>query len=264
MNKLWITYAWSDNCNSDVDFIITKLKKADIDVQFDRKCLVPGERLWPQIAKLITDPNHCDAWAILLTPDSVRSEPCIEELTYALDRALTSKERNFPIFALLHNISIEDVPPALKVRLCIPLNNENWISQVEAAIKNIPAGFMPQELDEIVLKISAIQDDSVLEIRPRFSHISPFGIYVPLFEKSSGNVYKIAMGPSGIIPTTGFMAKNYQEGELTSPDGTPGYGWQADNPATPNFSYYLFYKRPPRHIWFGNAKKRFHIEPDTF
>src|SRR5216683_4828536 len=102
--KLWLTYAWKDNEDKDVDFVIQELDKTDIQVRFDRREIIPGKRLWPQIGGFITDPNECDAWAILLTANSLKSAPCIEELCYALDRALTAKGENFPIFAILHHI----------------------------------------------------------------------------------------------------------------------------------------------------------------
>ena len=47
---------------------------------------IPGQRLWSQIGGVITDPAECDAWAIILMPNSIQSQPCIEELSYALDR----------------------------------------------------------------------------------------------------------------------------------------------------------------------------------
>ena len=95
MKKLWLTYAWSDNEDKDIDFIIQELDKTDIKVKFDRRNLVPGQRLWTQIGGFITDPNECDAWGIVLTKNSINSKACIEELSYALDRAINSIEMIF-------------------------------------------------------------------------------------------------------------------------------------------------------------------------
>jgi hypothetical protein len=121
MKKLWLTYAWKDNEDKDIDYIIHELDKINLIVKFDRKNLIPGQRLWTQIGGLITDPHECDAWGIVLTPNSILSQSCIEELSYALDRALSVNGSEFPLFALLHNISANELPPALKIRLCIPL-----------------------------------------------------------------------------------------------------------------------------------------------
>src|SRR5688572_7011361 len=89
--KLWLTYAWKDNEDRDIDFIVQVLDGLPLDVRFDRRSLVPGQRLWAQIGGAITDPETCDAWAIVLTANSLASQPCIEELSYALGRALDSK-----------------------------------------------------------------------------------------------------------------------------------------------------------------------------
>jgi len=86
--KLWLTYAWKDNDDRDIDFIVQELDNAGIDVHFDRRNLVPGQRLWTQIAGAITDPALCNAWGIVLTGNSLASKACVEELASALDRAL--------------------------------------------------------------------------------------------------------------------------------------------------------------------------------
>ena len=94
MAKLWITYAWKDNEQSDVDFVVQQLKRAGMDVQIDRFALGAGRRLWEQIGAKITNPNESDAWAIYATENSLASEPCKEELAIALDRALARAERH--------------------------------------------------------------------------------------------------------------------------------------------------------------------------
>ena len=81
--KVWVTYAWKDNEDKDIDFIVQELDKKNIDVRFDRGNLIPGQRLRTQIGGLITDPNEWDAWGIVLTPNSIQSQPCVEELSYA-------------------------------------------------------------------------------------------------------------------------------------------------------------------------------------
>jgi len=112
--KLWLTYAWKDNEDKDIDYIVQELDKAGIDVRFDRRNLVPGQRLWTQIGGAITDPAACEAWGMVLTANSVASEACVEELSYALDRALSAKGENFPVFALLHGVPVKSLPPAMK------------------------------------------------------------------------------------------------------------------------------------------------------
>lgn len=250
MKNLWLTYAWKDNEDKDIDFIIQQLDKTSLDVRFDRRNLVPGQRLWTQIGGIITDPNECDAWGVVLTPSSICSQACIEELSYALERALTSKGGDFPMFALLHKIDASQLPPALKVRLCIQLENNDWTNQVVAAANKTPASFIPSGLTDFILNEHAVPDGSCLEIRPRFDHITPFAVVVDYDEKLSGNVTQCSPGPANLVPT-GHVAFNWINSETTLTDGTHAWVWGGNNEANSTNSYYLFYKRRPKRIWFG-------------
>ncbi len=256
MKRLWVTYAWKDNEDKDIDFIVQELDKhkSEIQVKFDRRNLIPGQRLWTQIGGYITDPNECDAWAIVVTKNSLQSEACIEELSYALDRAISSKGDTFPLIGLLHNVSASELPPALKIRLCIPLENNDWIPQVISATKKIPPGFIPSNLSEFILREHKSGEHTYLEIRPRFDRIAPFIIAVELEEKKSGNVINRTYGPSGIVPNgCALFMTSESEGKLS--DGTSVYLWQANNEANSANSYYLTYKNKPRKIWFGHPER---------
>lgn len=254
MKKVWLTYAWKDNEDKDIDFVIQELDKTELEVRFDRRNLIPGQRLWTQIGGLITDPQECDAWGILLTANSIKSQPCVEELSYALDRALNANGDKFPLLALLHNISAKDLPPALKIRLCIPLeNNKDWVNQVVSAANKKPAGFSPSGLSSWVLREHNASAGLALEIRPRFDRISPFAVAVDYVEKESGNVTGCMVGPAGLVPT-GHAAFNWIDSDTTLTDGTRAWVWGASNEATSATSYYLFYKKKPRRIWFGHQQ----------
>lgn len=255
MKKLWLTYAWKDNEDKDIDFIIKKLDDADIEVKFDRRNLIPGQRLWQQIGGHITDPKECEAWGIVLTKNSINSEGCIEELSYALDRALTAQGSTFPIFALLHKVLPRELPSALKIRLCIVLENNNWVDHVISAVNKTPPGFMPSEdLSQFIFQEHKIAEGYCLEIKPRFDRISPFGIAVDYNEKESGNVTKGDFGPSGIIPD-GHVAHYWIDSETTLTDGTHCWVWGAHNEINSTNSIFLFYKQKPRRIWFGHQQK---------
>lgn len=115
--KLWLTYAREDNEDRDIDFIVQVLDGLPLDVRFDRRSLVPGQRLWTQFGGAITDPAECDAWGIVLTANSLTSQSLIEELCSALGWALGSNGSSFPVWALLQKVAAKDVPPALCVRL---------------------------------------------------------------------------------------------------------------------------------------------------
>jgi len=254
MKKLWITYAWKDNEDKDIDFIVKALDETDIELKFDKRNLIPGQRLWQQIGGHITDPNECESWGIVLTKNSVQSEGCIEELSYALDRALSTKGDVFPIFALLHEISYRELPPALKIRLCIALENNDWVKQVISAVNKTAPGFTPdKDLSNSILTEHKTNDGFCLEIKPRFDRISPFSVVVDYNEKKSKNVTNCMPGPAGMIPSGGMMTM-WHDQESTLTDGTHCWIWQGNNEANSTSSYYLFYKKCPKRIWFGHPK----------
>src|SRR5271156_5308810 len=93
---LWITYAWADNKEGDFDYLIGALKAEGIRARYDRVALIPGRRLWDQIGAEIID-GSLSGWAYLLTPRSLASEACREELAYAVKRALATKGSEFPL-----------------------------------------------------------------------------------------------------------------------------------------------------------------------
>src|SRR4051794_37632777 len=99
--RLWLTYSWADNRDQEVEFIAQQLESENVTVLLDRWEIRPGRRLWHQIAAFITDSASSDAWAIYATTNSLGSEPCQEEMAYALDRALRQRGMAFPIIGLL-------------------------------------------------------------------------------------------------------------------------------------------------------------------
>ena len=255
MKKFWLTYAWVDNEDKDIDFIIIELKNLGIEVKFDRRNLIPGKKLWQQIGSNITDPDKCDAWGIVLTKNSIKNTKCMEELYYALDRALDERNDVFPILALLHSILPGDLPPALKIRKYIVLENSNWAEQTVAAINEAEPDFtLPKNLSSFIIKEHETNNGKCLEIKPRFDRISPYGIAVEYKEKESGNVINGNHGPSGIIPN-GHVAFNRINSESTLTDGTRCWVWGADNEINSTNSIYLFYKKRPKRIWFGHPNK---------
>lgn len=254
MKKLWLTYAWDDTEEGDVDFIVQELDKTSLEVKFDRRQVVPGRRLWPQIGGFITDPNECNAWSILLTANSLRSEACIEELCYALERAIGATDESFPIFALLHQIDPKEMPPALKIRLGISLQDQDWVQRVVAAVEGRSPGYRPEGIYEFVLAEHKTGQGYCLEIRPRFERLAPFLVAVDIDEKVSGNVTHCMIGPAKRIPTRG-AAFGWFEGDKTLPDGTHVWIWQGDNEATSTSAYYIFYVNRPKRIWFGRPEE---------
>ena len=100
MATIWLTYAWGDNKDQDVDYVAQELTRFGLDVKLDRWNIAAGRRLWPQIEEFIQDPRQCDASLLYASQASLGSEPCKEEFAYALDRALKSRGGAFPVIGL--------------------------------------------------------------------------------------------------------------------------------------------------------------------
>lgn len=127
-DPIWITYSWADNDEGDFDYLVQELEKAGISALYDKIALIAGRRLWQQIATKI-EKEPLSGWAYLITPQSVSSEACQEELGYALQRALETKGKEFPLIGLLHQVSIKDVPLALRIRLCVFRSKSAGVSE---------------------------------------------------------------------------------------------------------------------------------------
>jgi hypothetical protein len=126
MAKLWLTYAWKDNQDQDVDHVIGEPKKVGLEVVFDRVHLIPGQKIWPQIDQAISD-SSTDGWAILATVNSFSSKACLEELVYALDRALRARGGDFPLIGIFPApIDRSIIPSAIATRLYVTLQQPDW------------------------------------------------------------------------------------------------------------------------------------------
>lgn len=181
-NSLWITYSWSDNDEGDFDYLVQELERAGIPALYDKIALVPGRKLWSQIAKRITE-EPLSGWSYLITPQSLSSAACQEELSYALQRALETQGGEFPLIGLLHQVSISDVPLALRIRLCINLANPDWVEEIRASILGQPPRISPKEQSPLVVKIHenylGNPDITAVEFRPRFGELTYWRIAFP-------------------------------------------------------------------------------------
>ncbi len=181
--RLWFTYAWSDDAEGDFSYLVQELKRVNVAATYDRIALVPGRSVWDQIGERITK-DPLDGWAYLLTPRSLQSDRCREELDYALNRALDTRGRGFPLIGLLHDVQIDDLPPSLKVRLCVNLADPEWKNQVRAGLD----GKAPAAPADKKLKFTFRQYENfrgtnglkAIEARPRFGEITPWRFLVPI------------------------------------------------------------------------------------
>jgi hypothetical protein len=181
--SLWITYASTDNKEGNFDFLAQSLTAAGLDVRFDREMLIPGRRLWEQIGGAINAPD-LGGWAFLVTPASIESQACLEELAYALDRTLHTRGGDFPIIGLLYGgVRVDQLPPALRIRLCVDLRASNYVDQIKAAIEQrAPAG-ATRRLDPFLCRIheryGGNPDLIAFEFSPRIGEIANWRIAFP-------------------------------------------------------------------------------------
>lgn len=213
MAKLWLTYAWKDNQDQDVDHVVEELRRVGLDVAFDRAHIIPGQRLWPQIDKGISDPQT-DGWAILATENSLSSEPCLEELAYALDRALRTRGAEFPLIGIFSApIDRALIPSAIATRLYVNLRQSNWARLVADGVEKRRPSAATGIIDPFISRVHSVNGQEVLEVRPRSGRWYPGVIGVP-----KAGVLKVKMvlpGPSGHPLLTGMVST----GEGVSNDG---------------------------------------------
>jgi len=257
MPALWITYAWTDNADGDFDYLVQQLAAAGIEASFDRLALIPGQHLWAQLGARICS-DALAGWAYLLTPASLASRPCHEELAYALQRAIESKEVTFPLIGLLHKISIQDVPPALRVRLCVNLASPDWIEEIRAAVEQRPPTRQTPPQGDLIFR----QYDTYLgqagmkafEVRPRFGELRFWRFAFP---ESGPQPVRFGYGPangSGIASSKSTVIS----GANISVEETPMKLYGAGDAISASTSAYAIFKGElPASFIFGTAREGF-------
>lgn len=254
MDPLWITYAWKDDDEGDFSYLVQELHATEIEATYDKIALIPGRRLWEQIGDKIAD-SPLSGWAYLITANSLASEACREELAYALDRALRARGGDFPLIGLLHAVRIEDVPPALRVRLCISLASPDWKEELAAAVEGRPpqqeAIPQPKYVWNVHANYLAIPDHVAVEVRPRFGGLMYWRLVVP----SSASVVQWGFGPAGGGAIAGIKTMSIEGGGLNL-QGTPCSVFGSADTLSPSISaYVVFQGELPEIIGFGGAKE---------
>lgn len=249
MSKLWLTYAWKDNESEDVDHIIAQLRNAGIEVSYDRAELLAGRRLWEQIDANIRNPE-VNAWAILTTENSLSSEPCQEELAYALDRTLRERGAAFPLIGLFSgSFDASLIPSALATRLCVNLQDNDWVQQIKDALQGVRSGTKasPEPYGHALHKLENYQ---VLEVWPRTGTWVPFIAVVRQEEASKLiNVFSRARGQlRGMTMTS---AGQFSQGEL--------FALTLDNPVNSTMTAQITLGALPTWIAFGQQGEELHV-----
>lgn len=256
-NPMWLTYAWKDNDDGDFHHLVARLEEAGLDVAYDRIQLVPGRRLWDQIAARITS-GDIAGWAYLVTPASLASQACREELAYALDRALRSTEEEFPLIGLIHGVPVDELPTALRVRFCVDVADPDWVDAVVAAIEGRPPKVEAPDPGGIRLDFhqsyGADGSYGAFEFRPRFGEVTYWRLAFPV-ELADASV---GSGPAGGGAVGGNM-ENYVDGN-TEIEGMSMRFVGSGNTLTPGTSAYLsFHGQPPSAVCFGVSSQPYEL-----
>jgi len=101
----------------------------------------------------------------------------------SLGRALESEGGDFPLIGLLHGVRIGDLPPPLKVRLCVDLANPDWAEEVKAGLEGRPPEISNEPQTRYVWKVHEGYEGSpsltAVEVRPRFGEVFYWRFVVP-------------------------------------------------------------------------------------
>jgi TIR domain len=254
--KLWITYAWVDNGKGDFSYLVRELRDVGVEAAYDRIALIPGRHLWRQIAEQITS-NDLAGWAYLLTPSSIRSQACQEELAYALDQALGVRGDDFPLLGLMHGVAIADVPLPLRVRLCVDLAHGSWQEEVVAALQNRAPNRNTTPTSAYLWRIHRpyphLSGRTAIEVRPRFGQVHYWRAAVPF----GTTLLAWGSGPSegGALSPIKTMAIEGGDGEV---DGRRVSWFGAGDRLSPGTSAYLVFRdNVPDLVGFGFATEPF-------
>lgn len=247
VKTLWLTYAWTDNEESDVDFVVQKLQSLGIDVRLDRTRIIAGKRLWQQIDQNILSPD-LNGFAIYATRQSLLSEPCQEELAIALDRVLRKQVANFPLIGIFPvPIERELIPSAIATRLYVTLKDETWASRVASALsgENTQA---TASVDPYYFKEHIMGSDYIYEMRPRDGVWHPAVVATPIDQFS-----KCAWPWVWAKGQPQYKPPMYIGAELpeTSISGQLWKGYRVDQQADATQSLYLKSTEKLKRIIFG-------------
>lgn len=251
MASIWITYAWNDNYEGDVDFCAQELEDTGLAVKLDRWNIRAGLRLWPQIETFIQRPSECDAWLLYATVNSLGNEACKEEFVYALDRAIHERGQAFPIIALFPStVDSSLIPAGIRTRLYVSLTDPDWRERIKAAAEGLEPSISRRQLDpfflEIYHPIDGIRKRYSIEVRPRAGSWSPFLAAIPFEEQDEVNP-SLAFGATGRVPSGSILfhtKRGPSEDEMW-------WVMIASNEATPTQSYYIMADALPSKILFG-------------
>lgn len=243
--KLWLTYAWKDNEESDVDYVIQELERRGVSVRYDKVHLMSGERLWPALDRGITDPSESDAWAIFATENSLKSEACLEEIAYALDRALRTRGSDFPLIGIFpRRMDRKLIPSAIATRLWVSLDDPKWADRVAEDLLGKPKTRSLDVLPFVTSWHNHKNGKVTFEARPRAGSWYPALVFVKKAERHLLDI--VEQGPPGMPPPSSITGS----GEIGTNDGKY-LGLSVDHAIDNSLSLYAHFHSRPSQILFG-------------
>lgn len=253
MAKLFLTYAWKDNEDRDVEYVVKELREAGLDVTYDKAEFLVGDRLWEQIDKAFKDPA-ITGWAIYTTEASLRSPACKEELAYALERALDPAGRPFPMIAILPAPVDEDMHRALKVRLWVSLQDPDWKARIVDSLhgrKTVPD---LSDIGPVGVRWHRHDDLWIMEVWPRAGRWDPFYVRLPPGEQVEMRI--AVRGPKGRWPNPSQVMVTTLRGQ----DGSRGLS--IPGPIDALTSAYVCFDVIPKEVWVGEQHDGFTLRLD--
>jgi hypothetical protein len=238
-----------DDADEDVTYVVQELRAAGVEVRLDREVLVPGRRLWNQIGDEIEDPK-CDGWIVFATRAAFESEAVMEELAYAIQRAITARGEAFPLIALLADAPVAELPVGLRIRLGVPLADSSWVDRVVSGLRGEAPAIQSPHVGSYALTVhepnAGHTDQWCVKVRPRAGTWSP-SLFVAIPEEERDLLGIALCGPKNLPNGTGMVLSGQPQ---TSPDGR-WYGIGLTDEATPTRSLYTFFSRLPSRLRFG-------------
>jgi hypothetical protein len=246
--RLVLTHAGRRNDEWECARIARQLSTIGILVAYDAVQMGPGKGLWDHISARFSS-QEINAWAYLLTPPCLADRNCTNELLSALDRVCSMKGAGFPLVGLLHGISAQSLPPALKLRPFVHLADPGWTEQVKSILTRRLAESRTQFLWKIHECYGGDTSKTAIEVCPREEGIHHWRFAVP----ASSLPRQWGRGASGggsLSPFRFSVSKG--AGKLENTDIT-WFGSEDFLPPTES-AYVVFNGTLPDFICFGSAK----------
>ncbi|TDU81783.1 TIR domain-containing protein [Prosthecobacter fusiformis] len=252
MKTLWLTYSWKDD-EDQVSFIQQELERKGLKVKRDKWTLVAGQRLWEQIEHHISNKEESDGWAIYLTANSLMSQPCKEELSYALDQALNRRGQIYPLIGISDgNVDSQVIPKSIATRLYVSLKDAVWAERVISGMEGISVGDNSREIAPYFMKYYAVDPTKfgrryAIEVRPRCGNWVPYFVGVRAGMRERLNPY-CAHGLANQPPDTSFDISPYEQLD----DSRQWWVMGSQNEISWGHAAWLFVNELPGELIFGS------------